>query len=143
MMAAGRFNLILDELNGKIEMHLMAEHPIIKLDEMHFTNVINNLIDNAIKYNNKVPLITINTFNYASGIQIEIQDNGVGLSKEDQQKVFEKFYRVTKGNVHDTKGFGLGLSYVRSIVDKHNGKIWVESKVKEGSKFIIQLPTST
>jgi two-component system phosphate regulon sensor histidine kinase PhoR len=87
-----------------------------------------------------VPLIKISTTNYASGIQLEIQDNGVGLSKDDQQKVFEKFYRVTKGNVHDTKGFGLGLSYVKSIVDKHNGKIWIESKLKEGSRFIIQLP---
>ena len=105
---------------------------------MHFTNVINNLIDNAVKYNDKAPLIKINTFNIITGIQIEVEDNGVGLSKEDQQKVFEKFYRVSRGNVHDTKGFGLGLSYVQSIVDKHNGKVWVESKLKEGSKFIIQ-----
>ena len=138
--AAGRFNLILEELNGKIELNLNAEHSIIKIDEMHFTNAINNLIDNAIKYNSKTPLIKINTFNIITGIQIEVEDNGVGLSKEDQLKVFEKFYRVSKGNVHDTKGFGLGLSYVQSIVDKHNGKIWVESKLKEGSKFIIQLP---
>ena len=139
---ASRFNLILEEMNGKIELNLNAEHSILKVDEMHFTNVINNLIDNAIKYNNKSPLIKINTFNIITGIQIEVQDNGVGLSKEDQQKVFEKFYRVSKGNVHDTKGFGLGLSYVQSIVEKHNGKVWVESKLKEGSKFIIQLPVT-
>lgn len=139
-IAAARFNLILEELNGKIELNLNAENPIIKIDEMHFTNVINNLIDNAIKYNNNAPTIKINTFNIITGIQIEIEDNGVGLSKEDQHKVFEKFYRVSKGNVHDTKGFGLGLSYVQSIIDKHNGKIWVESKLREGSKFIIQLP---
>lgn len=138
--AANRFHLILEELNGKIELNLNAEHSIIKLDEMHFTNVINNLIDNAIKYNNKTPLIKINTFNIITGIQIEIEDNGVGLSKDDQLKVFEKFYRVSRGNVHDTKGFGLGLSYVQSIVDKHYGKVWVESKLKEGSKFIIQIP---
>ncbi|MDB5226244.1 MAG: two-component sensor histidine kinase [Bacteroidota bacterium] len=142
-MAAARFNLILEELNGRIQLNLDAQNPIIKVDEMHFTNVINNLIDNAIKYNNKIPSIKINTFNFSGGMQIEIQDNGVGLSKEDQQKVFEKFYRVTKGNVHDTKGFGLGLSYVQSIIAKHNGKIWVESKLKEGSKFIIQLPSTT
>ena len=129
-------------MNGKIELNLNAEHSILKVDEMHFTNVINNLIDNAIKYNDKSPLIKINTFNIITGIQIEVQDNGVGLSKEDQQKVFEKFYRVSKGNVHDTKGFGLGLSYVQSIVEKHNGKVWVESKLKEGSKFIIQLPVT-
>lgn len=140
---AARFNLILEELNGKIELNLRAEHPILKVDEMHFTNVINNLIDNAIKYNDKTPLIKINTLNIITGIQIEVEDNGVGLSKEDQQKVFEKFYRVSRGNVHDTKGFGLGLSYVQSIVDKHNGKVWVESKLREGSKFIIQLPSNT
>ncbi|MEZ5054167.1 MAG: HAMP domain-containing sensor histidine kinase, partial [Chitinophagales bacterium] len=138
--SAKRFHLILEELNGKIELHLNAENHIFKLDEMHFTAAINNLIDNAIKYNDKVPLIKINTFNIPSGIQIEVVDNGVGLSKVEQQKIFEKFYRVTKGNVHDTKGFGLGLSYVQSIIDKHAGKIWVESKPKEGSKFIIQLP---
>jgi two-component system phosphate regulon sensor histidine kinase PhoR len=100
----------------------MQNIPYLKVDEMHFTNVINNLIDNAVKYNDKSPLIKINTFNIIIGIQIEVIDNGVGLSKEDQQKVFEKFYRVSKGNVHDTKGFGLGLSYVQSIVEKHNGK---------------------
>ncbi len=141
--AAGRFSLILEELKGKIELNLQAQYSIIKIDEMHFTNAINNLIDNAIKYNDKTPLIKINTFNIITGIQIEVIDNGVGLSKEDQLKVFEKFYRVSKGNVHDTKGFGLGLSYVQSIIDKHNGKIWVESKLKEGSKFIIQLPNNT
>ena len=74
------------------------------------------------------------------GIQIEVIDNGVGLSKEDQHKIFDKFYRVTKGNVHDNKGFGLGLSYVKSIIEKHNGEIKVESKIKEGSKFTILLP---
>ena len=141
--AAGRFNLILEELQGKIELHLNAEYPFLKVDEMHFTGAINNLIDNAIKYNDKTPLIIINTSNIITGMQIEISDNGVGLSKDDQQKVFEKFYRVSTGNVHDTKGFGLGLSYVQSIIEKHHGKIWVESKLKEGSKFIIQLPSNT
>jgi two-component system phosphate regulon sensor histidine kinase PhoR len=132
--------LILEELDGTIELNLNAENDVIKVDELHFTNVINNLIDNAIKYNDKVPLIKINTFNISLGIQIEVIDNGIGLSKDDQQKIFEKFYRVGKGNVHDVKGFGLGLSYVQTIVEAHNGKIWVESKLKEGSKFIIQLP---
>ncbi|MFN8294908.1 MAG: HAMP domain-containing sensor histidine kinase [Chitinophagales bacterium] len=141
--AAGRFNLILEELQGKIELNLNAEYPFLKVDEMHFTGAINNLIDNAIKYNDKTPLIIINTSNIITGMQIEISDNGVGLSKDDQQKVFEKFYRVSTGNVHDTKGFGLGLSYVQSIIEKHHGKIWVESKLKEGSKFIIQLPSNT
>jgi two-component system phosphate regulon sensor histidine kinase PhoR len=104
--------------------------------------MINNLIDNAIKYNDKKPLIKINTSNYNSGIQIEVTDNGIGLSKENQNKIFDKFYRVAKGNVHDVKGFGLGLSYVLSIVKAHHGKISVESKLKEGTKFIIQIPTN-
>jgi two-component system, OmpR family, phosphate regulon sensor histidine kinase PhoR len=141
--AVGRFNLILEDLDGKIELNLNASPSILKIDEMHFTGLINNLIDNAIKYNDKKPLIKINTFNYTSGIQIEVIDNGVGLSREDQHKIFEKFYRVSKGNVHDTKGFGLGLSYVQTIVEKHHGKVRVESKLKEGSKFIIQLPFNT
>ena len=135
-----RFQLILEELNGKFELNLNATSYIYKIDEMHFTAAINNLIDNAIKYNDKVPLIKINTFNTTTGIQIDIKDNGVGLSKDEQQKIFEKFYRVTKGNVHDTKGFGLGLSYVQYIIDKHEGKVWVESKPKEGSTFSIQIP---
>jgi len=121
-------------------LNLNAIHSIFKVDEMHFTNVINNLIDNAVKYNDKTPLIKINTLNVPIGIQIEVIDNGVGLSKEDQHKIFDKFYRVTKGNVHDNKGFGLGLSYVKSIIEKHNGEIKVESKIKEGSKFTILLP---
>jgi two-component system phosphate regulon sensor histidine kinase PhoR len=137
---AKRFQLILDELNGVIDLNLNADNDVIKVDELHFTNVINNLVDNAIKYNDKIPLIKINTFNIPLGIQIEVIDNGIGLSKDDQQKIFEKFYRVGKGNVHDVKGFGLGLSYVQTIIEAHNGKIWVESKLKEGSKFIIQLP---
>ncbi|MFN8284626.1 MAG: HAMP domain-containing sensor histidine kinase [Chitinophagales bacterium] len=137
---ASRFQLILQELDGKVELNLNAVHTIFKVDEMHFTNVINNLIDNAIKYNDKTPLIKINTLNVPVGIQIEVTDNGVGLTKEDQQKIFDKFYRVSKGNVHDTKGFGLGLSYVKSIIEKHNGEIKVESKLKEGSKFTILLP---
>lgn len=137
---AGRFNLILEDMEGKIELNLKANPSILKIDEMHFTGLINNLIDNAIKYNDKKPLIKINTFNYTSGIQIEVIDNGVGLTRDDQHKIFEKFYRVSKGNVHDTKGFGLGLSYVQTIVEKHQGKIKVESKLKEGSRFIIQIP---
>lgn len=137
---ASRFNLILEELGGVIELNLNAQHAIYKIDEMHFTNAINNLIDNAIKYNDKAPLIKINTFDIITGIQIEVEDNGIGLMKEDLNKIFDKFYRVYQGNVHDVKGFGLGLSYVKSIIDKHNGKVWVESKLKEGSKFIIQIP---
>jgi len=140
--ASKRFQLQLNELEGEIELSLNAKNDILEVDELHFSNMINNLIDNAIKYNDKKPLIKINTSNYNSGIQIEVTDNGIGLSKENQNKIFDKFYRVAKGNVHDVKGFGLGLSYVLSIVKAHHGKISVESKLKEGTKFIIQIPTN-
>lgn len=139
---AKRFQLQLEELGGIVQLNLNANNDILKIDEMHFANMINNLIDNAIKYNDKNPLIKINTSDTDLGILIEIIDNGIGLTKENQNKIFDKFYRVSKGNVHDVKGFGLGLSYVMSIVKAHNGKISVESKIKEGTKFSIQLPTN-
>jgi len=139
---AERFILQLEELGGEIILNLEAKNDIFKVDELHFSNMINNLIDNAIKYNNKQPLIKINTYNTMSGIVIEVSDNGIGLSKENQSKIFDKFYRVSKGNVHDVKGFGLGLSYVLSIVKGHLGEISVESKLKEGTKFKIQIPNN-
>lgn len=139
---ANRFLLQLEDLGGEIQLNLNAQQDIFKVDELHFSNMINNLIDNAIKYNDKSPLIKINTFNTITGIVIEVQDNGIGLSKEDQGKIFDKFYRVSKGNVHDVKGFGLGLSYVMTIVEGHLGKISLESKLKEGTKFSIQIPNN-
>ncbi|HMU99378.1 MAG TPA: HAMP domain-containing sensor histidine kinase, partial [Chitinophagales bacterium] len=139
---AERFLLQLEELGGEIILDLEAKNDIFKVDELHFSNMINNLIDNAIKYNDKQPLIKINTYNIITGIVIEVSDNGIGLSKENQAKIFDKFYRVSKGNVHDVKGFGLGLSYVMSIVKGHFGEISVESKLKEGTKFKIQIPNN-
>lgn len=141
-LTSKRFQLQLGELEGKIELNLHAQNDIAEIDELHFSNMINNLIDNAIKYNQNKPLIKINTSDYNLGIQIEVVDNGIGLSKENQTKIFDKFFRVSSGNVHDVKGFGLGLSYVLSIVKAHQGSITVESKLKEGTKFIIQIPTS-
>ena len=139
---AERFLLQLEELGGEVVLELDAKNDIFKVDELHFSNMINNLIDNAIKYNDKQPLIKINTYNVITGIVIEVSDNGIGLSKENQAKIFDKFYRVSKGNVHDVKGFGLGLSYVMSIVKGHFGEISVESKLKEGTKFKIQIPNN-
>lgn len=139
---AERFLLQLEELGGEIILDLEAKNDIFKVDELHFSNMINNLIDNAIKYNDKQPLIKINTYNIITGIVIEVSDNGIGLTKENQAKIFDKFYRVSKGNVHDVKGFGLGLSYVMSIVKGHLGEISVESKLKEGTKFKIQIPNN-
>ena len=134
------FQLQVNEKGGKILKKFKATDSLVEIDEMHFSNVISNLLDNALKYNDKIPNIEITTQNEDGRLNITIKDNGVGLSKDDQKKVFEKFYRVQKGNLHDTKGFGLGLSYVKTIVEKHGGSIFVESKLKEGTSFIINIP---
>jgi signal transduction histidine kinase len=134
------FNLQVKNTNGKIIKNLNAENPYIQIDEMHFTNVILNLLDNAIKYCTENPFINISTYNSSKGIIIEVKDNGVGISKENQKKVFEKFYRVHTGNIHNVKGFGLGLSYVKKITEAHRGTIEIESKPGFGSTFILFFP---
>lgn len=134
------FDLISQDYSAIIETDLKASASMLTIDEMHLTNAIKNLIDNALKYNDKNPLVLISTHNDDKGIYISVKDNGIGLSKDNQKRVFEKFYRVQSGNIHDTKGFGLGLNYVKSIVDAHNGTITVESKLKEGTTFTIYLP---
>ena len=115
---------------------------MIKLDDMHITNVIFNLMDNAVKYRRSdVDLeLTIRTWNDSKRLMIAIEDNGIGMKKEDTKKVFDKFYRVHTGNLHDVKGFGLGLAYVKKIVTDHKGSIRVESELNSGTKFIIALP---
>lgn len=135
-----QFALICEENEGIIHANLKAAKPILKADEMHLTNAIKNLVDNAFKYNDKKPVIQISTSDAPNGIMIYVKDNGIGLRKEDQARIFEKFYRVQKGNIHDTKGFGLGLNYVKSIVEAHHGTITVDSKLKEGTTFAIYLP---
>lgn len=139
------FNLKVGQYGGKIISKLDAEDPIIYADEMHFTNVIFNLMDNAVKYRREdVDLqLTITTWNDAdcSNLNISIQDNGVGIKKEDVKRIFEKFYRVRNGNRHDVKGFGLGLAYVKKIITDHKGQIRAESDYGKGTKFIITIPT--
>jgi two-component system phosphate regulon sensor histidine kinase PhoR len=136
------FALKVEKNNGKITSELNAQDPHIFVDEMHFTNVIFNLLDNAVKY--KKPegelQLTVRTWNESGKLHISIQDNGIGIKKEDLKKIFEKFYRVHTGNLHDVKGFGLGLAYVRKIITDHKGTIRAESELNVGTKFIIVLP---
>jgi two-component system phosphate regulon sensor histidine kinase PhoR len=132
--------LLIDQRQGSITKQLGATNCLINADRVHLTNIIFNLIDNAIKYTKDSPNILISTKDTLSGIEISIKDNGIGISKENQRKIFDKFYRVPTGNVHNVKGFGLGLSYVLAVVQKHNGTINVESEVGKGSTFKILMP---
>lgn len=136
------FTLKVEKNGGKIVSHLEAEDPIVMVDEMHFTNVIFNLMDNAVKYRRKdVQLeLTISTWNDGTHLCISIQDNGIGIKKEDVKRIFEKFYRVHTGNRHDVKGFGLGLAYVKKIITDHKGTVHAESELGIGTKFIIKIP---
>ena len=126
--------------DGRIIKDYNATKTVIFADRMHFTSVVSNLIDNANKYSPRKPEIVISTKNIDEGITLTIQDNGIGISKENQKKIFDKLYRVPTGNIHNVKGFGLGLSYVKAIIERHGGKVTVESEVKKGSKFIVSLP---
>ena len=127
--------------NGQIIRHLNSERDIIRVDKAHITNVCFNVIENAIKYRRDESLsIIVSTSNNDRGVYIAIEDNGIGISKENQKMIFEKFYRVPTGNIHNVKGFGLGLSYVKIIIDAHWGSIKVDSELGKGSRFDIFLP---
>jgi two-component system phosphate regulon sensor histidine kinase PhoR len=133
---------VLDSMDLKLKKHqvaislnLEAENPVIKADELHFSNVLYNLIDNAIKYSKDVPEITISTVNKGDSLVLRVADKGIGMSRDQQSKIFEQFYRVPTGNMHDVKGFGLGLSYVNTIVKRLEGAISVRSEKEKGSEF--------
>ncbi len=128
--------------NGHLRSKLLARNLMVTGDKIHLTNVIINLLDNAIKYNVSKPEILINTTNKNGSILINIKDNGIGISSSDQKKIFDKLYRVPMGNVHNFKGFGLGLSYVKAIVEMHEGNVSVDSEPGKGSIFTIKLPTN-
>lgn len=134
--------LLLQEKNAEVDLQLNAIDPVIVADRLHFTNVIFNLIDNALKYNKNTPKLKITTENKGGQLAIEVHDNGIGISSDQQKKIFDQFYRVPTGNVHDVKGFGLGLNYVKRMVESFRGKISVASQLHEGSIFRIQLPTA-
>jgi two-component system phosphate regulon sensor histidine kinase PhoR len=134
--------LKVEKYGGILDIDLQAEDSAVKVDEMHFTNVLFNLLDNAIKYRKEdIPLeLMIRTRNEGNRLIISVEDNGIGLKKEDAKKIFERFYRVHTGNRHDVKGFGLGLAYVKKIVTDLNGTIRAEGELGKGTKFIINLP---
>ena len=125
---------------GKISIENNASIFVIQADPIHITNVVYNLLDNAVKYCTSPPEIIISTKTEKKYLVVEIKDNGIGIRKEDLKMIFDKFYRVATGNIHDIKGFGLGLFYVKLIINEHNGTIDIKSKVGEGSTFTIKLP---
>lgn len=129
------------EKGGNIELQLKATNPYVEGDKIHLTNAIINLIDNALKYNLNQPQIVINTVNSEKSVLIRVKDNGIGISAANQKKIFEKLYRVPTGNLHDFKGFGLGLSYVKATLELLNGNVSVDSEPGKGSIFTIKLPS--
>jgi two-component system phosphate regulon sensor histidine kinase PhoR len=131
---------LIESVNGTLQLALGEYPAIVEIDEVHISNVLNNLIDNAVKYSPSNPRIEIDVRTQDQGIFIQVKDQGMGMPKEALSNIFDAFYRVPTGNVHNVKGFGLGLSYVRKIVEAHGGKVHVKSKLGEGSTFEIYLP---
>ncbi|HSV10267.1 MAG TPA: HAMP domain-containing sensor histidine kinase [Hanamia sp.] len=138
--AINNIQLPLNEKNGVLETHFNATNDLILADDVHFTNIINNLLDNAVKYSKENLKIKLTTSNFNGHIRIKIEDNGIGMNKETLNRVFEKFYRAHTGNIHNIKGFGLGLSYVKSVVDALHGRIKAESTPGKGSCFTLEFP---
>ena len=138
--AVTHVELLINSRGGKINLHLDASLSEVLANEFHFTNVIVNMLDNAIKYSKDAPIIDVYTENTPKNIIIKIKDNGIGMNKNVQKNVFRKFYREETGNIHNVKGHGLGLAYVKKIVDNHQGIVFVESEKGKGSTFSIKLP---
>lgn len=139
---ASTFQLKVEAAGGKLETLLEAEDPIILADSMHFTNLINNLLENALKYSRPEvpPHLIVSTRNVGQALKISITDNGIGIKKENLKRIFERFYRVHTGNLHNVRGVGIGLAYVAGVVKAHNGTITVESEYGKGTTFNISIP---
>lgn len=134
------FEIRVQTEDGKLTLHKNAIKSLVHGDQVHITNVLFNLLDNAMKYKKGIPEIEITTQNKKNLLVISIKDNGIGIAKEHQKQIFERFYRVPTGNVHDVKGFGLGLHYVYKVITTHNGEIKVESAINKGTNFILHIP---
>ena len=134
------FNLRLESRGGTLNCELNAQPPTIYADELHITNMVYNLIDNAIKYSPEKVEIHVSTRTDGSNTIISVTDHGLGISKEDQKHIFERFYRVSTGNIHDVKGFGIGLNYVYQVAKLHHGSVTIDSTLGEGSTFTVTLP---
>ncbi|TDI65543.1 MAG: HAMP domain-containing histidine kinase [Bacteroidetes bacterium] len=132
--------IVVNEHKGSINLNLKASNPLVMADETHLVNIIYNLVDNALKYTMDNPNITITTSDGEDGIQIIIKDNGIGIGKEIQKYIFDKFYRAESGDVHSVKGFGLGLSYVKKIIEAHKGRIDLSSVLNQGTEFRLFFP---
>lgn len=138
--AVDNFSLQVEKREGSLLTDLQAQSPVIEGDATHIASIIHNLLDNANKYSPEKPEITISTRDVPMGIEIAITDKGVGISKEARKHIFDKFYRVHTGNIHDVKGFGLGLSYVKAIMTAHKGLVDVKSEPGRGSTFVLTFP---
>lgn len=138
--AVEHISLIVEDRGGKIDYHFNALRDTVLVNETHFTSVLVNILDNAVKYSPEAPIIDVYTENIKDFLLIKIQDQGQGMSKQAQKRIFEKFYRENTGDLHNVKGHGLGLSYVKQIVDDHNGQVFVESEKGKGSTFYVKLP---
>ena len=134
------FDLKIKDKGGEIKCVYSAKDDLIEGDEIHIGNLISSLIDNALKYTVNTPEMKIETSNVKKGVEIAVSDNGIGISHEDQKKIFDQFFRVHTGNIHNVKGFGIGLSYVKKVVDEHHGTIKIKSELNKGTTFFVYLP---
>lgn len=133
-------NVLLSERDGEVKVDLSASKSVVKGDVVHLTNLIHNLLDNAIKYTEDAPVIQISTADEGKWFVLRVSDNGIGIERKHQNMIFDKFFRVPTGDVHDVKGFGLGLFYVKTVIDAHKGVVQVESEKHKGSTFTVKLP---
>ena len=135
-----QFTIKVQQKKGNLSLEFSAESDTANIDVHHFKSAVINLLENAIKYNQQEPVIHVETRSNGEQLFVTIQDNGIGIAPEDQKRIFDKFYRVSSGDLHSIKGFGLGLSYVKQIINAHGGSVAVNSKIGEGSRFMIRLP---